>query len=242
LNPYYTSLIQEIDRQIEQKKYDRALEMIQAEQDLPYVPQDAADALEERRKDCIANFDPPHKDPDLESLIHGNVHQQEYAVTLMKSVNLRQYEQEVQYLLDSEVLTDEIKGELIEELMEQRIDHSFTMKKSGLDVTFVPDLIPSAEEDETLVQTNRIFEEWFGNDNPTFERFCKRLLEQERLENRPFDFTDVEPLSIAAAIVRLVAESFGQSEEYAAFLKIHQLQNIVEQPLLIERRGDNHEK
>ena len=72
-----------------------------------------------------------------------------------------------------------------------------------------------------------------------FKNFCNRLLEQEVLEVRPFDFMDQDPYVLAKAIVRLVLEAFGQSDQLAAFIQIHELQDVADMPLEIERRGDN---
>ncbi len=55
------------------------------------------------------------------------------------------------------------------------------------------------------------------------------------------DFTDCEAIAIAKAIVRLVCEAFGQSDAFFSFEKDKKIENVVEYPLLIERRGENHE-
>ena len=67
-------------------------------------------------------------------------------------------------------------------------------------------------------------------------------LEQEMLENRPFDFMDQDPKPIAKAIVRLVAEAFGQSDEFKLFVTQKQLGEIADIPLMIESRGEQNEK
>ena len=56
------------------------------------------------------------------------------------NLNLRNYHDEVQTLLDSKLL-DEYKGELIESLMEQKIDDSYIVIKNGLEITFIPSSI-----------------------------------------------------------------------------------------------------
>ena len=50
---------------------------------------------------------------------------------------------------------------------------------------------------------------------------------------------DQDPYVLAKAIVRLVLEAFGQSDQLAAFIQIHELQDVADMPLEIERRGDN---
>ena len=242
MNLYYQALIQEIHELMAQEKYDLALDKVQAELDLPYVPQPELDVLEAYKEECLTHIDKPVPHHEIEVLIHGKMEQQEAAVSMMGDMNLWNMHDEVQFLLDSDVLLNEIKGELIEHLMAQKIDTPYTMKKSGLELTFVPSLIIPKEDDQTLIQINQLFTDWFANDNPTFYQFCTRLLEQEMLENRPFDFMDQDPKPIAKAIVRLVAEAFGQSDEFKLFVTQKQLGEIADIPLMIESRGEQNEK
>ncbi len=225
-----------------EENYELALDLMQQELNLPYVPQEALEVLESYVQECRSKIERPTKNIDIQNLIQGNHLQQEQAISMLKTMNLRLFVDEVQILLNSQDLVDEIKGELIEDLMSQKIDTPFKINKSGLDITFVPSSILTMEEDETIQRALSLFEDWFSNDNPTFYQFCSRLLEQEVLENRPFDFSEIDAESLAKSIVRLVSEAFGQSEEFAVFVQIHNLQDVVEQPLMIERRGENDEK
>ena len=243
MNAYYLSLLKEIQKQIDDKCYQTAYELIHQELELPYVPKEALDVLEEYQKKCISHLEKTIGSPDDEQLqiwIQGSLSQKEKAVSLLKNLNLRNYHKEISHLLNSDLL-DEYKGELIESLMAQKIDDSFTMIKNGLEITFVPSSILTKEEDVVLNRTMELFDQWFSCDNPAFQNFCNRLLDQEILENRPFDFTDHDPFVLAKSIVRLVMEAFGQSDQLAAFIQIHKLQNVADMPLEIERRGDNND-
>lgn len=242
MNLYYQALMQEIHELIEKEAYSEALDKVQAELDIPYVPKQELELLEDYKKECLSHIEKPAPHHEMDVLIHGTMEQQEAAVSMMADMNLRNMQDQVQTLLDSKILLNEIKGELIEHLMEQKIDTSYTMKRSGLELTFVPSLIIDAKDDQTLIQIHQLFADWFENDNPTFYQFCCRLLEQEVLENRPFDFTDRQALPIAKAIVRLVSEAFGQSEEFKQFVTQHQLGDVADEPLIIESRGEQNEK
>lgn len=241
MNPYYQSLLQQIQEELDQEAYDRAYSLIQTELELPYVPQEALEVLEAYRDQCKPQLQSSKIDHALEDLVQGNMAMQEKAVALLKTMNLHTMSDLVQKLLDSDDLLDEIKGELIESLMEQKVDTPYHIKKSGLEITFVPSVIIPADQDEVVLAVRDLFDQWFSNDNPTFHRFCNRLLEQEVLENRPMDLVDCSAISIAKSIVRIVSDAFGQSDEFLLFVKEKQLENVVEIPLLIERRGEDHE-
>lgn len=243
MNAYYLSLLQEIQKQMDEKSFQTAYELIHQELELPYVPKEALEVLEVYQKECLIHMDKPIRSPDDEQLIawvHGDTIQKEKAVSLLQNLNLRNYHNEIEILLNSELL-DEYKGELIESMMEQKIDEPYTMIKNGLEITFVPSSIMSKDDDMVLNETQELFDQWFSNDNPAFCNFCNRLLEQEILEVRPFDFTEHEPYVLAKSIVRLVLEAFGQSDQLAAFIKIHGLQSVADMPLEIERRGENND-
>ena len=241
MNSYYQSLIKEIQSKINEFAYQEAYDLIHQELSMPYVPSDVMDILEAYQSECISHMDCVVKkldDDKLMKLIHGSEEQIERAISELMNLNLRQYSLEVQAVLDSIVL-DEFKGELIEALMEQRIDTPFKILKNGLEITFIPSSILTAQEDHVLNETKAIFYELLSNENPAFYQFCLRLLEQEKLEMRPFDFSDLNPYAIAKSIIRLVMEAFGQSDDFLTFMKIKGLEEV---PLLIETRGENDAK
>lgn len=150
MNSYYQSLLQEIHKELDQKDYDKALRMIQTELDLPYVPREELEVLQNYKSECLAHIERPVVHPDLESLIHGSLQEQEKAVALLQSCNLRMMHEEVETLLCSSKLLDETKGELIESLMEQKIEDPYKMKKSGLEITFIPSIIVPSSQDATI--------------------------------------------------------------------------------------------
>lgn len=242
MNLYYQSLIDDLSLLIEQQKFDDALRIIQQELSLPYVERDVLEKLHQYEEECLIHQkdDDRSKNFELEKLIKGTEAQKEKAVSLLQTLNLRSYEREVQQLLSSDLL-EEFKGELIEALMEQKIDTAYHMVKDGLDITFVPSSIVTADQDMTVQEAGQLFEAWFLNDEPTLYNFCMRLLEQEIYEMRPFDLEELDPLPLAKGIVRLVYEAMGQTEELAHFLKKNGLEQVADYTLSIEKRGDNHE-
>ena len=113
MNAYYLSLLKEIQKQIDDKSYQTAYDLIHQELELPYVPKEAMEVLEEYQKECLSHMDRPVRSADDEQLqawIQGSLQQQEKAVSLLQNLNLRNYHDEVQTLLDSKIL-DEYKGE-----------------------------------------------------------------------------------------------------------------------------------
>ena len=162
---------------------------------------------------------------------------QEQVIPFMKDLNLRQYAREVQDLLNAELL-DESKGELIEYLMEQKIDTPFKIEKNGLDITFIPSSILSEEIDPVVLEVRAILDAWFSDDDPAFLNFCMTLLHQEILIRRPFDLSEEEALPIAKAIVRLVYAALMRDDELEDFTEKKDLTKVQDTILWIERRGE----
>ncbi len=228
---------------IQEGKYQEVFNLAKEELELPYVPLDAMHSLEKIEQECLENTDEPivSSSIELSQLCEGNELQKEKAVNLLKATNLRMHEAEVQKLLDSSLL-DEFKGELIEALMEQKIDTPYRIKKEGLEITFVPSLIVSSQDDPTMQSVRSLFEMWFSNDDPSMLAFCVRLLEQERYEMLPYDMSDLDPLVLAKNIVRLVYEAMSQEDALAQFYEKNGLEKVENTTLFIEKRGESYEK
>lgn len=243
MNSYYQSLLKEVQNLMDEFSFQNAYDLIHQELAMPYVPREVEDVLESYEETCKEHLNQKissnHMD-DITYLVQGSMAQKEFAESLLIRQNLREYLPEVQSLLDSE-LFDEYKGELIEALIEQKVDDPLHVEKSGMAITFVPSSIVRKQDDLTLQKTQKILDSWLSNYNPSFYNFCIRLLDQEILEMRPFDFEGIDAIALAKSIVYLVMEAFGQTEEFVTFEKGWGLQDIERIPLLIERRKEDNE-
>lgn len=237
MNLYYHSLIQEIEELMNQDQYKEALNMINQELMLPYIPLEAEETLKQMKRECLPHLRPNAPVPDfqkIQSWIYGTSEQKEKAVHFMRSLNLRQYEDLLQYLLDSD-LSSIGKGELIEAMMEQKLDHPFHIKKDGLDITFIPSTILSSKSDAGVIQCIQYLEDWFLNENPTMLTLALSLLEQEILVSRPFDFQETEGKQLAKSIAKAVFDSMCDKEEAETFFKEKGLNNVPVFTLSIEK-------
>ncbi len=240
MNSFYQSVFDNIQALMRAGRNALAKELIEQELSVPYVPLEIANQLESLL--AQVNKDQPVLIPDganrLDSLLKGSTAAKEKAAAILQSLNLRNYHDQVQQLLEDPDLLDEFKGELIRELIRQRIEEPFSISKDGLDFEFVPSLITPDYKDSTLVQVRKLFEDWLGGSFVLSEDFAGQLLEQEVLETLPFGFDDVDPKSLAASIVRLVYLSMKDEPGWRAFAKEHDLEQTQLYPLKIEKRGE----
>lgn len=239
MNSYYQSLFKELQTKMEEEKYQEAYDLIHQEISVPYVPQDCLDRLMEYKENCRPYLKEKTKSPSIEQVFSwiDDPLKQDLAIPFLKTVNLRQYPKEVQSLLNKDLLP-EVKGELIEYLMEQKIDLPFQVEKEGWEITFIPSAILDEHSDPTVQEVLALFDRWFSNEDPAFQNFCITLFHQEILSRRPFDFSEEEALPIAISIVRLVYNAFTRDDEFEIFIQNHELSQVPNAVLYIERRGE----
>ena len=69
MNAYYHSLIEEIKKEIDEKSYAQAYELICQELNMPYVPEDALELLECYKSECK-----PYLEQNCNSFDFSNLH------------------------------------------------------------------------------------------------------------------------------------------------------------------------
>ncbi|MCF0258726.1 MAG: hypothetical protein HUJ54_02590 [Erysipelotrichaceae bacterium] len=240
MNSYYQSVISQLVDLFSRQEYDQISRIIDNELSMPYVDAQAQEILEQYREDLKPHLAKSRQvsDEEIEQWVSGSERQQEMAAGALQKMNMRQYTDLIQKLLDSEQLLDEFKGELIEAMMEQKLDEEFKIVKNGMEIEFVPSLITPVSQDPVLKEADSILERWLSCDNPSMLSFCRQLLEQEVLEMRPMDFEGIAPQKLAASLVRLVYQAMKDEDGWNQFAKDHQLEDTEAYPLLIEKRGD----
>ena len=65
MNAYYHSLIEEIKKEIDEKSYAQAYELICQELNMPYVPEDALELLEYYKSECKPYLEQKSKSMDF---------------------------------------------------------------------------------------------------------------------------------------------------------------------------------
>lgn len=240
MNPFYQSIFDNIHALINAQKFEQAKALIDQELAVPYIPEDIQPLLEDLQRQIKAATARPVDDSAarLDSLMKGSPAAKEKAVTILQSLNLRNYQEEVQTLLNDSELLPEFKGELIRELVRQRVEGTFRLSKDGLDYTFDPANITPDCSDPVLIQTRTYFGDWLGGGFVLSEDFAGQLLEQEILEMLPNDFSGIDPEALAASIVRLVYLSMKDEDGWKQFQIEHSLEHVKPYPLKIEKRGE----
>ncbi len=240
MNSFYQSVFENIRALRQAGQPDQALTLINSELSVPYIPEEVERELERLRSELESQkaFTNPAPRKDFDGLIHGSLAQKEKAVTLAGTLNLHQEHEGVQQLLNDPQLPEEFKGELILELIRQRVEEPYTIEKDGLDYEFVPSLIEADNRDPVVQKARALFEDWLPHSFGVSADFANQLLDQEILETLPENFEGIDPQSLAASIIRLVYLAMHDGEGWKAFEQEHSLEQIPILPLRIEKRGE----
>lgn len=237
MNLYYESFIQDLENKLNEGKFQDALYAINQELNMPYIPLDVEEVLKNLKKEAKAHIQsvPASLSEDkLEKLAKGNLLQQESAVALLPRFNLRNQKPVIEVLLNSKL--DAItKGEVIRALMEQRLDDEFSFEKNGLDVHFIPSLIPQAKEEAVVQKTIENLDDWFMNEDIMLYNFSIHLLEQEILARLPFDFEQEDDKALALALACEVYKALGREDEIESFKDRIGMKSTQEAELFIKK-------
>lgn len=236
VNLYYRSVMDEIHRLMDEENYRQAVDILKQELSMPYIPMDVQAQLETLYQSAAASM--PESRPaistrKLDDWIAGSEQQQMAAVHVLKDLNLRNMQPQVQALLHSNA-SSLVKGELIEALRQQKVDTEYEIDKNGLQISFIPSLLTDPADDGVLQQAYTYLQNWFSASRPDLEYFARSLLEQETLASRPMDFQGLSALDLAQSIVKHVYQALGQPEAYLQFLKEHHLEDGLHYILNIE--------
>lgn len=240
VNQYYASLLKEIAELISREEYEKAEALIRPELELPYVPAEAREVLESYAADLKSILMPVKNRSrlDIETLINGSIEQKETAASILQERNLRQYIPEVQKLLLDSQLVPEFKGELIEALMEQRVDENLQLLRKNEKITFSPADIVPRDQDPVYIETRKLLDEWLSCINPVMADFCIQMLDQEVLDRRPDDLSGIQARELAASIARLV---FDAMQDEDGWNQLKDTQNLTDEnccQLYIQERGE----
>ncbi len=240
MNSFYQSVFENIRALRQADRPDQALALVLSELSVPYVPEEVERELERLKNELESEqaLARPASREDFSTLICGTLAQKERAVSLAQGLNLRLEHDGVQKLLDDAKLPFEYKGELILELIRQKVEEPYTIEKDGLDYEFIPSLIAADDQDPVVRKARALFEDWLPNSFGVSADFANQLLDQEILEMLPENFEGIEAESLAASIIRLVYLAMRDEEGWKAFAKDHHLEQIPILPLKIEKRGE----
>ena len=204
---YYDELIEKIRKLIDDEEYPNADRLITNELEMPYVPKEVEEKLEELRGE-LNYLNPLEKnltDEKIESFLLSDNDHQLLAVNELDHRNLREYISLCERYLSSDGFKN-AKVLLIDSLIGQQIDNVFHYRTENESMTFNPSLMKRVNETEEYRRCiNRIYESYLKE--PSKAKLAEQLLYKE--------FLMALPLQIDGADCEFICEKIIQFSDQA---------------------------
>ncbi|MEE8807031.1 MAG: DUF3196 domain-containing protein [Lactimicrobium sp.] len=217
---YYDEIIAEIQKAIDDKKYEEAEYLLQRELKMPYIPEDAEKKLHALAKDlayAMSDAKPVSEesaDTLIQQLLSDKPALALSAASALCSRSLREYLREIQSYLAGNPLP-EAAALLMEGMAEQGINEEFTLNKDGCEYDFWSgDIIPIAKQ-PAFKKADALLKGWFAK-NPAYYNMARTLLIHELYIFLPLMYEEDEAYDVAHLCAKQVSEMMDGGSTIAA--------------------------
>ncbi len=210
---YYDELFLKIDDLLKNKDQKKALDLIEEELKLPYIPKDIEVKLREYYNDLFLKDSFSHElsDEEIEDYLFKDEMHQLIAVNTLADKNLRNYLEIAEHYLCSEAFVN-AKVLLVESLIRQEISTEIRMSEKGMEYCFIPKYLLLPEESDGFIEALKIIEDYYLKE-PSKIIFSKELLYKECLLALPISYTIEESTKLAHNIIEYIEKCFDGEEE-----------------------------
>jgi len=213
-NRYYQELLSKVNDAIDNGKYDFALELINDEYKMPYIPSDVEEQLKILKNDInyyLNNVKTMNEEEILAGL-KSNKKIQIKAIDNLCKLNLRNYLYEIQLFFESkpDLL---IQALLIDSLINQEINYEFKVFIDDEEhkINFVDKI--QGVKSKSFMRIDQMLKDLFIDDEPSTYQLCLQLLVQECFIRTPFNIKLEDCDSFANKIAVTVIEMMGQDKK-----------------------------
>lgn len=205
---YYDDLLKNIEKEIGDLNYDKALSLIDKELSMPYIPSN----VETKLKEYLALI--PKEDPILKALtdeqiisyLKADESKQLRSVDELNRKNIRDYLDICEEYLCSDGF---INGKvlLIDSLIKQDINVELKMTNDGIEYSFIPKYVMAPETSLGFIKANEILTDRYMKE-PSKLELAKQLLYKECLLALPINYEEDDAINLADKIYEYIEEAF----------------------------------
>ena len=213
---YYQEMIKEIEDMIQDGQLAAASFRLEQELNMPYVPNDAEEKLQQIHKDLVYRMaeEKESSEPTVDVLLerlHGNPQSQLAAAAKLSERNLRDISDEIREWLNHEP-QPEAAALIVEAIGEQEIDDEFVLVKDGVEYAFWgTDVVPVSRSGGFL-KALKCLETWLGNDRPDLFEMCRTMLVHEVYLFLPLSYDEEEGEDLALTVLDQVSGLMDDGE------------------------------
>ena len=226
---YYEKQILLIEEKIMNESWDEAIQLIQEELSMPYIPKNFLDKIKRLETEVKAHFKFNEKvniiqdEDELRLLIQQDEMAQIKALDQMSRLNLRQYDTLVQDTFN--LLKDRLFQNLFLRIcIEQQLTNEYSFNTDGIDYTVIPASLCLPEDSEGVEIAEELLSDWLDK-NPSLLNLCLEKLQYEALMALPISYTEDEAYDLAYQILEEMFLQISDENDWKAFKLEHNLGN-----------------
>ncbi len=229
---YYQTIVNHIEKLIENQDFVRANKIIEEELAMPYVPKDVLMKLQQLHDICKFNLIEEKKSEILSPIevyeyLKSGKNKAYKALETLSMANIRNYLDVIKDLLVDDEVNRVLKSLLIEQLQIQQISNIINFTIDGQVYSIIPNKIPSPlTQTNYLVISKKI--EKIVDKNPSFLQQCQMVLINVIYDNYPFLIKDEEVDQITYSVIAYVYKAYQDQKGLAQFMEEY---NIDEKSL-----------
>ena len=221
MNDFYRDLLSNINDLINKKQYQKALNLIDEELNMPFVPQQIEDRLVSFKEEIL-----PHLENETKQQFLSNQQLYQYltstdakcykALQFLKQANVRNYLPIVESILADSSVNHLIKSLLFEILIDQRVDKEIVFVSHNKSQKINPISTDKVLQQESFNLVNKKLEAFVKN-NPSFLNQCQLVLVNALYDLYPDMLSESEVDIYCLSIIRYVFKAYGDIEQWQQF-------------------------
>lgn len=222
---YYDELVENIKTAIDNKEYDKALNLIKEEFKMPYIPMDVEEVLKNfllviphDEKSKAINFEAE----DIEKMLKGDYEHQITAINYLDSINVRNYMDIIEEYLKSNA-DRLLKSLLIMTLVNQEIQKEITMIDKGQEYNFIPMSIEPPHLTDGYQNAYKIISDVLENDDPSSAKMAFEVLLKECYLALPSTYEIDEAKPLAYGIIKAILLALGNDQDWEKYKNEYQI-------------------
>lgn len=237
MDNYYQQVLDQIRHAMDQKKIDKAQALLEQELHMPYIPSDVEEQFNQLKKELQYRMAEQKKtstkvdDEELLEMLHGDPHQQVQAAFLLSSLNLRQYQQELDDYLQGQP-DPHAAGLLIDAIIEQQIDREWIYRHPQFEYTFYVDGLVPVEKSHAYAYGEKLLQDYVEIHNASIYQYAHSLYISKLYLTLPLTLTHDEVLVEIEQIVQEVCQMIGDEAFFQQFLNEFSKEKVANARLL----------
>ena len=221
-NDTYQDVIRTIQRLIDEAQIQAALDLLDEELRMPYIPPEVEGVLRQLQSHAKAQLNPTPRasvltPSQIVAYLNGDDEHQFAAIVGLSALNLRAHLPLIQEAFET-LSTRLLKSLLVNVCLEQALTEELTFADGGMTYTFIPAALTAPQDSEGYQAARDRLVRWLENDNPSMLKLALQQLDQAVLMKLPETVEADEALDLALDVLYPIYIQLADEAEWKRFL------------------------